>query len=272
MNDLSSTTAAREHARAQGRGRAEAMPTIPPTAATDLPDGVIAADVVWDEVIGGGGYSAKEIARGTRLRLVDLRGEACAGVLVHNARMTAERLNVADTVKVQWQAYLGAGALLLSDQGRALMTIVADTSGTHDAFCGCSCRAGNDERYGAGFANGRDSFAVSLAKFGLSRRDIHPNVTFFKGVRVDADGGIGFVGDPQPGAAVDLVAEMDVLVTMANTPHVLDPRPEYTVTPLRVTAWTSRPTAPGSEQWVSSPERERAYRNTGAWLAGLPGR
>ena len=34
----------------------------------------------------------------------------------------AERLNVADTVKVQWQAYLGAGRLLLSDMGRVLMT------------------------------------------------------------------------------------------------------------------------------------------------------
>ena len=44
--------------------------------------------------------------------------------------MLHERLNVADTVKVPWQAYPTAGHPLLSDQGRLLATIVADTSGT----------------------------------------------------------------------------------------------------------------------------------------------
>jgi uncharacterized protein YcgI (DUF1989 family) len=32
-------------------------------------------------------------------------------VLVYNAEHPTERLNVADTVKVQWQAYLGLGSL-----------------------------------------------------------------------------------------------------------------------------------------------------------------
>ena len=40
------------------------------------------------------------------LRLADLDGDACVHVIVHNAAPTGERLNVADTVKVQWQAYL----------------------------------------------------------------------------------------------------------------------------------------------------------------------
>ena len=61
-----------------------------------------------------------------------------------------ERLNTADTVKVPWQAYLGTGHPLLSDQGRVLATIVADGSGHHDALCGASTLAGNTARYGAG--------------------------------------------------------------------------------------------------------------------------
>ncbi len=51
---------------------------------------------------------------------------------------------------------------------------------------------------------------------------------------------------------------------------MLDPRPDYTAGSLRVTAWRSIATEEGSPPWSSSPERERAYRNTQAWLAGLP--
>jgi hypothetical protein len=94
-------------------------------------------------VVAAGGYATRRLARGTRLRLIDLRGDACASLMVFNAEMPTERLNVADTVKVQWNAYLGAGKLLLSDMGRVLMSIVEDDAGTHDAFCGTSNAATN---------------------------------------------------------------------------------------------------------------------------------
>ena len=61
------------------------------------------------------------LPRGAVVRLTDLEGDACANLLVYNAAQPFERLNVADTVKVQWQAYLGAGSLLLSDMGRVLL-------------------------------------------------------------------------------------------------------------------------------------------------------
>src|SRR5262249_54450331 len=137
------TTGARDHARSQAGRRADAMPTVPATDATDLPDGVDADAVVWDEVVAGGGYGHRRLARGTAVRLTDVDGDACANVVLHNAIEPHERLNVADTVKVQWQAYLGAGSLLLSDQGRVMASIVEDTSGAHDALCGSSTRLHN---------------------------------------------------------------------------------------------------------------------------------
>ncbi|MFN0029515.1 MAG: urea amidolyase associated protein UAAP1 [Acidimicrobiales bacterium] len=276
MSSTSTTIAARSHARAQGGLRVEAMPTVPPWTAADLPSGMDPGRVVWEETIAPGNYSAKVLARGTHLRLVDLRGDACANLIVHNAVQPVERLNVADTVKVQWQAYLGGGSVLLSDQGRALMTMVADGSGVHDALCGPSNRAANEARYGSGAVHGahpnaRDFFGVSLAKFGLTRRDIPPGISLFKGTVVEPDGSLRWQGAPTAaGAAVELVAEMDLIVTLANTPHVADPRPEYCCGPLRVTAWSGEPTPPGSDQWQSTPERERAYLNTATWLAGRP--
>ena len=67
-------------------------------SATDLPDGVEPGRVVWDERLGAGGYAVRRLPRGSRLRITDLDGDACAGLMVHNARRPEERLNVADTV------------------------------------------------------------------------------------------------------------------------------------------------------------------------------
>lgn len=268
MSQTATTTGARDHARSMAGTRVETMPTIPPRAAVDLPDGVDPATVTWDETIGPGCYSAKIVSRGTTVRLTDVAGEACANVLLYDAHGSPERLNIADTVKVQWQAYLGAGALLLSDMGRVLATIVADTSGRHDALCGASNRRHNEDRYGDGAVqnahpNARDRFVVALAKFGRSKRDVAPNMNFFKGVRIERDGTLRWDEQPSPvGAYVELRAELDVLVVVANTPHPCDPRPEYISSNLRITAWTGDPTGEDDPLWSATPERERAFRNT----------
>lgn len=275
MSQTRTTHGARDHARAMAGMRADAMPTIPATAAVDLPDGVSADTVVWDEVIAPGGYSSTVVARGTVIRFTDVAGDACAALLLHNAEQTSERLNVADTVKVQWQAYLGAGALLLSDMGRAMATIVTDTSGHHDTFCGASNAALNAARYGDGtvsgpFPNARDQFVVALTKHGLTRRDVAPNVNLFKGVRVHEGGALELLPSAPAGAAVELRAEMHVVVTVVNSPHPIDDRVPYPCTPLRVTAWRGDPTGPDDPAWTSTPERERAYVNTQHYYAARP--
>jgi urea carboxylase-associated protein 2 len=250
------TSAAREHARAQAGALADAMPIVPP------PQGS-----VWRETVGGGGYTSKVLARGTTVRLTDLLGEACAHVLLYNADQPWERLNVADTVKVPWQAYMGTGHPLLSDQGRVLAMIVADSSGSHDALCGTSVRAVNEERYGDGAPEGpspagRELFLVAAAKHGLGPRDVPPSVSFFKGVRVDRDGRLMFLGSDGAGASVELRAELPLVMLVANVPHPLDPREQYTCTMLDVHAWPGAPTRPEDALWSATPELERAFLNT----------
>ena len=260
------TQGARDHARAMAGTVVEAMPTLPPSAARDLPSGVDPAAVLWDEVVAPGGYAAASLPRGARLRLTDVAGDACAGLLLHRADRTSERLNVADTVKVQWQAYLGPGSLLLSDMGRVLAAVVEDTSGRHDAFCGTTTRAANQARHGDGapdgpHPNGRDHFGVALAKFGLERRDIAPNVNLFKGAPVAPDGSLAFAGEPRPGTHVELRCELPLIVTVVNVPHPIDPRGVPT-TPLRLTAWRGEPAAADDPVRTASPEATRAYLAT----------
>lgn len=263
---LADPMAARDHARAMAGTVVEAMPVLPPVAA-DLPAGVAAEDLLWEETIAAGGYASRRLSRGTRLRLVDLKGDACASVLLFNADMPTERLNVADTVKVQWNAYLGAGKLLLSDMGRVLMSIVEDDAETHDAFCGTSNAATNATKYGEGrnsgaFPNGRDRLLLGAAKHGLLGRDVHPCVNFFKGTRIEADGAITpQVGPFEPGRSLVLRAEMDVIVVIANCPHVLDPRAQWSVTPLRASAWRGPATAADDPVRNATPEGLRAFLN-----------
>jgi urea carboxylase-associated protein 2 len=267
MSDTANPYAAQAHARAQAGTRAEAMPTVPATAAVDLPDGVASADVIWDETIAPGGYAGRQVARGTRLRLTDLAGDASASLLLFNAERPVERLNIADTLKVQWNGYLGQGRLLLSDMGRVLASLVEDTAGTHDAFCGASNQASNARKYGDGFNHGahpnaRDRFSLGVAKFGLGRKDIHPCLNLFKEVRI-AQGGdtVIDVGPYPPGRFVILRAEMDLIVVVANCPHVLDPRPDYAVTPLRATAWRGPVTPEADPIRNATPESLRAFLN-----------
>ena len=255
------TYGARDHARAQAGARAKAMPQVP------APDGLL-----WAETVAGGNYTHKALARGTHLRLADPTGDACAHLLLYVQDRPWERLNTADTVKVQWNAYLGAGHLLLSDQGRVLASLTSDTSGHHDALCGTSTAARNSARYGDGSPQGRspagrELFRLAAAKHGLAPRDLPPSLSFFQGVRVEPDGALEFTGSAGPGAAVTLRAEQPLTVLLANVPHPLDPRPAYTCGPLEVTARPGAPTGPDDPLWDVTPEGRRAFLNTAEHLA-----
>jgi hypothetical protein len=263
---LADPNAARDHARAMAGTVVAAMPVLPPRA-DDLPGDVAPGDLLWEETVPAGGYASRMLARGTRLRLIDLEGEACASLLLFNAAMPTERLNVADTIKVQWNAYPSGGSLLLSDMGRVLATLEQDDAGTHDAFCGASNDASEQRRgddgsnYGAA-PNARDRLLLGAAKHGLGRRDVHPCINLFKGVRIGADGTIEpQLGPFAPGRTLVLRAEMDVIVVLANCRHVLDRR-QWCVTPLRATAWRGPVTAEDDTIRNATPEGQRAFLNT----------
>lgn len=258
---------ARDHARGMAGTQVEAMPTLPASEAKDLPAGVDPQAVVWEETIAAGGYASRQLNRGAHLQLTDLYGDACVSMLVFSTEHPVERLNVADTLKVQWNAYLGAGRLILSDMGRVLLSILEDTTSGHDAFCGPSNAASNAARFGDGFNHGahpnaRDRFKIALAKYGLGRKDIHPCITWFKPVTIAPDGATQLDAGPfQPGRHLTLRAEMDITLVLANCPHVLDRRGEYAVSPVRATAWRGPPTAQDDPLRNATPEGLRAFLN-----------
>jgi urea carboxylase-associated protein 2 len=271
MSTTATTYGARDHARAQAGTVVDTMPSIPASTWPSPPPEVAPEALTWAETVAGGGYAHKVLARGTRLRLTDVDGDACAHLLLFNAEGPWERLNVADTVKVQWNAYLGESVALLSDQGRVLATIVADSSGRHDALCGTSTVDGNAARYGSGSPEGPSPaglplFTLAAAKNGLGPRDLPPSLSFFQGVRVQPEGGLEFTGSAGAGKAVDLRIEIPAIVLVANVAHPVDPRPDYTVSKLEVLAWRDHPSTSDSPEWTHTPEAQRAFENTADYL------
>jgi len=262
------TAGARAHARAQEATVVDTAPTVPASRwAAALPEGVEADHLVWADRVPGGGYAHRVLAPGTVVRLTDVAGNACASVVLYHADMPWERLNVADTVKVQWQVYAGASYLLLSDQARVLATVLEDSSGHHDTLFGTSTRARNQRRYGDGSPHGhspagRELLVLAAAKNGLGRRDVAPSVSFFQGVRVDSDGRPEWLGSAGPGASVTLRTELPVVVLLANAAHPLDPRPAYTASALEILAWRDRVTMPEDPLWTATPEGRRAFENS----------
>ena len=89
---------------------------------------------------------------------------------------------------MQWQAYLGRGALLLSGMGRVLAAIVEDTSGRHDALCGTTTARANEARYGQAPltppARTGGPLALALARPTLPPRR-RPQLNLFKGAVVE---------------------------------------------------------------------------------------
>ena len=215
-----------EELRATGQGATFAgLP--PPTAPGSMP--IAEAAVVQREEVPAGWYTTTRLRRGEMLRLVDVAGRATPALVAWREADPSERINLADTVKVQWTATLRRGRIILSDMGRVMLSIVEDTSGAHDALMGGTApdpqaSASEDEPYQR---STRENLVAAAAKLGLERRDIPSCLSLFAPVGVDADGRFQWEGTKKrPGDFVDLRAEMDLLVAVSNCAHPLHAGPQ----------------------------------------------
>jgi hypothetical protein len=204
------------------------MSELPPLPGAILHDEVVAARAPWSHVV----------RRGQTLRIVDLRGNQAVDFLAYNAADTAERYSAPDTVVAQRNLFLGVGTVLMSNEGRPLLTITGDTCGRHDTVGGaCSCES-NTLRYGHHTKHQHacvENFLLEGARHGLGKRDLVGNVNWFMNVPVEADGSLGIVdGLSAPGKYVDLRAERDCLVLVSNCPQINNPCNGFDPTPIRM--------------------------------------
>jgi urea carboxylase-associated protein 2 len=227
---------------------------------------------LWEDTIQGGASWSVILRRGNSLRLEDIEGGSNVGALFYNWDCMVERYNMPDTLKAQHIAHLTSGFVLYSDMGRILASITADSCGWHDPLGGHNDAKAVAAKYGkstyqesrnAWHRNTHDCFLVEAAQYGLSLRDIGPNVNFFSKVLVDDTGAMNFVrGNSKAGDFVELRAEMNLLIILASGQHPLDPNPNYAPNPIRFSINRATPAGPNDPCRLSRPENARGFINT----------
>ncbi len=255
-----------EELKRTGQGHApRALPAPSPRGGVPLDD----AAILHRETIPGGWYWTTALKAGEALRLSLDHGPSSVALVAWSANDPSERLNYADTVKVQWTAALRKGRVLFSDMGRVMLSIVEDSCGAHDALAGGSNAASTAARYSSGpHRNTRDNLVLAALKAGLERRDIPPSVTFFAPVVVGPEGRLAWnEAGRAAGDFVDLRAEMDLTVALSNCPHPLDPAPDYAPNPVAVTRYRAPPPAADDLCRTATIEAVRGFENNA--FAGL---
>ena len=249
-----------EELRAAGQ---EATPKGLP-AATAL-DGVpITPDkVIRQEDVPAGWYITMPLRRGEALRIIDRSGHSSVALIGWRRDDTSERINCADTVKVQWSAAISKGRVILSDMGHVFLSVIEDTSGAHDLMIGGSTPDSALAAFGTTARNTRDNFVAAAAKTGLGIQDIPPCVTFFAPVSVDAGGRFVWnAARKRAGDFVDLRAEMDVVLVLSNCPHPLDPARPAASERISLVRFAAPPAAADDPCRTTSSEIIRAFQFT----------
>lgn len=202
-----------------------------------------AEDAIYDEMIAAGDGWMYDLQPGQVLRIVDLNGNQAADTLFYDADHPEDHYSAVATIAGQGNIYLTAGTVLLSESGKELLKIVADTCGRHDTVGGSCSAQSNTVRYSHDklyMHNCRDTFMLQLAKRNehYTKRDLAPNINFFMNVPVTADGGLQFAdGVSSPGAYVELQSLCRTTALLSNCPQLNNPCNAYNPTPVRVLVW-----------------------------------
>lgn len=206
--------------------------------ALDLAGPLADGEILRDEVIPARAPWSAVVRAGDVLTLVDVGGNQSGDCLLYNARDTAERYSVPDTIAWSGNVYVRTGTVLRSNEGNPLATVVANEIDRQDTIGGACGKESNTLRYGHHTMSEhgcRENFLAEAARHGLGARDIVSNLNWFMNVPIEADGTLGIVdGISGPGKRVAFRAEMDILVLISNCPQMNNPCNDFNPTPLRV--------------------------------------
>jgi uncharacterized protein YcgI (DUF1989 family) len=193
--------------------------------------------------------AAVEVPRGAALRLVDVEGQQVGDFVCFNRDDLRERYSPQNTVLFNRTIYPRVGAALVSDRGRVMMRLQADTVGVHDLICG-SC---SEEYYtnrldhAAPHRSCRSNLAEALRPWGVELREIPFSFNVFMQWPVQPDGSVRPMAAPSgPGDYVDFLAEMDVIAANSACPSDITPTNAHNPTPMRFVLYEPEGGAPAA--------------------------
>ncbi|HXJ83508.1 MAG TPA: urea carboxylase-associated family protein [Candidatus Methylomirabilis sp.] len=180
--------------------------------------------------------AAVELKRGQVVRVIDVDGAQVGDLVCFNRQDLGEAYSPQNTVLFNRTIYPKVGAVLVSNRGRPLMRLVADTVHVHDLICG-SC---SDEYYRnrldhhAPHRSCRSNLAEAMAPWGVAPKDIPFSFNVFMQWPVQADGTVTPMPAPSvAGDYADFLADMDVIVANSACPSDITPTNAHHPTPMR---------------------------------------
>ena len=178
------------------------------------------------------------VKKGQTIRIEDTYGQQAIDTIFYCADDYTERYSSQETLRAQGSAYITTGSKVMSTEGRAMLSVLADTSGRHDTSAGCCSCESNTVRFGHETLYQhacRENFILELGRYGMTKRDIVANINFFMNVPISANGAMTVDdGISAPGDHVEMRAEMDVLCVISTGPQINNPCNGFDPTPIRV--------------------------------------
>ena len=234
--------------------------------------GVDTSKTMWSEIVPGGGHWSWRMPRGSAIRFVALEDGPNVSAVLYSALEKLERYNMPDSLKAQHTAHYQAGHVLMSDMGRSLASVTADSLGWHDPLGALldnerlalkyGERRYEDARNGM-YRSGKDGLLIEIGKYGLSKRDLIAPVNLFSKVSVDAQGRFQFAAQhAKAGDFVELRFDMDVIFAISTAPHALDPNPVYAPKKVGLLAWRCGAAPANDACRAFRPENARALHNS----------
>jgi urea carboxylase-associated protein 2 len=234
--------------------------------------------VLYEDTLPGGTHWSMLVRKGTTIRFIDNDGGANLGMLFYNPTEKLERYNAPDTLKCQHTFKLTKGHCLYSDMGHIFCSIIEDSLGWHDTVGGNLSDKGMAKKWGVQryqdklndwTISGEHAFAVELAKYGLTKRDMAANLNLFSKVASRDDGSLAYVEQhSQAGDFIELRFEMDTLLMMHTCPHPMSTADSYPKKSVTYQLKHSEPVAEDDFCMNSRPENQRGFKNNALYHLG----
>lgn len=197
-------------------------------------------DAVYEHLIPAGDGWMHPLMKGQVLRIIDIEGNQGLDFLVYDLHNPEDHYSNTQTVVRQKKLYINVGTVLVTESGKELVKMVADTCTCHDTMGGACATESNTFRYGhhtLHMKTCRDTFIEQISAFDdkYSKAELVPNVNLFAQILKLPDGRFEFEdGISSPGSYVEFEALADTMVLISNCPQINNPCSGYKPTTNKV--------------------------------------
>jgi len=239
-----------------------------------LPDPL--ADPILDLRVPSASARAYLVRKGEYLQVIDVDGRQCTDFQCFDARK-ADRglfhpLDVTTTRTLQGRAYPvpGLHGKYFDQDMTALVEVVQDTCGRHDAFAlACSAKYYDDIGY-PGHANCSENFNAALAEFGIPGRPGWMAANFFFNTAIDAHG-VMIADEPwsRPGDYVLMRALTDIICVSSACPDDTSPANGWAPTDIHLRSYAASEVFTRASAWRLAPEEDPIMTRPSAFHAPM---